>query len=333
MKNSKIDSLGEKIKIAKKAATSSDFFLAAIHYKDALVLARDAGDSLLIKECKKEMVEMNKKAEASFKQFNFEQKIPNADIDKVIKSVVRESIIDSLRIIGIHPHLYPKFEEIRATAQKNQPVMLALVSHFTISQDGHVVKGGSNAEYAWLNQIYSISQGLISGIYLNRIFEQLEKAGLNEKGLLSYLKSSKLFPEENFRIIEVGVSRYFAKDYVSSLHILVPQFESVFLFLSEKLGIDVIALNRDKDISTQMKLLSADKLDAAEFQNMWGKDLCAQLKFVLFDQLGYNLRHKIAHGFIKTNECNIEMAHLLIYFYLVVVAHIEAGVISTDTEK
>lgn len=333
MRKSKTDVLNEKLKDAKNAVVSNDFFLAAIHYKDALLLARNTNNSLLIKECKKKVIEMNKKAESSFKQFSFEQKIPNADIDKVVKSVVRKNIIDSLRIIGIHPHLYPKLEEIRATAQKNQPVMLALVSHFTISQDGHVVKGGSNAEYAWFNQIYSISQGLISGVYLNRIFEQLEKAGLNENELLSYLKSSKLFPEENFRIIDVGISRYFAKDYVSSLHILVPQFESVFLFLSEKLGIDVIALNRDKDISTQMKALSGDKLDTTEFQNIWGKDLCAQLKFVLFDQMGYNLRHKIAHGLITMDECIVEMARLVLYFYLVIAVRIGTETIGANREK
>ena len=248
----------------------------------------------------------------------------------MIKSVVRKNITESLMVIGIHPYLYPKFNEVRATAQSNQPVMLTLVSHFTVSQDGHLIKGGSNAEYAWFNKIYSISQGLISGVYLNRIFKKKKKTGLDEEKLLSYLKSSRLFSEEKLGIIEVGVRRYFAKDYISSLHILVPQFESVFLFLSEKLGIDVIALNRDKEVSTQMKLLTADKLDTTEFHGVWGEDLCAQLKFVLFDQMGYNLRHKIAHGLIKSEECSVEMARLVIYFYLVIAARIGTEVVETN---
>ncbi len=211
--------------------------------------------------------------------------------------------------------------------------MLSLVSSSTISSDGHVVKGGSDTEYAWFNTIYTFSQGFINNAYLNRIFEELEKNGLGEKILIDYLKSSRLFPEDKFGIIEKGVSRYFEKDYISSLHILTPQFESAFLFLSEKLGIDVIALNAGKDISTQMKLLSADKLDTLEFQNIWGIDLCAQLKFVLFEQLGYNLRHKIAHGLIKSDECTVEMARLVIYFYLVIVARIGVEEISLNPEK
>ncbi|MBP9709380.1 MAG: DUF4209 domain-containing protein [Oligoflexales bacterium] len=322
MVTSKTKTLAEKIKIAEGASASGDFFLASMHYKDALAMARDAGDSLSIRKCKKGVVEMNKKAEASFNKFSVEQTIPDVEIDKVVKSIVRKNIIESLLIVGMHPHLYPKLKEIKTTAKKNQPVMLALVSLFTVSQDGHLVKGGSDAECSWFNKIYSISQGLISGVYLNRIFEQLEKTGLDEKLLISYLKSSRLFSEESFGIIEIGISRYFAKDYISSLHILVPQFESVFLSLSEKLGIDVIALNRDKEISTQMKLLSTDRLDAAEFHAVWGEDLCAQLKFVLFDQMGYNLRHNIAHGLIKTDWCTVEMNRLIIYFYLVVAARV-----------
>lgn len=333
MKKNKSNPLDEKIEAAKRAETSNDFFLSAIHYKDALALARSAGDSFLIKECKKKVIEMNKKAEDSFKKFNLEQEIPKGEIDRIVKSVVRKKISESLNIIGIHPALYSKFEEIFSIAKKNQPVMLSLVSSSTISSDGHVVKGGSDAEYVWFNTIYTFSQGFINSAYLNKIFEELEKNSLGEKILIDYLKSSRLFPEDKFGIIEKGVSRYFEKDYISSLHILTPQFESAFLFLSEKLGIDVIALNAGKDISTQMKLLSADKLDTLEFQNIWGKDLCAQLKFVLFEQLGYNLRHKIAHGLIKSDECTVEMARLVIYFYLVIVARIGVEEISLNPEK
>lgn len=330
MQQSKADALNEKIDAAKRAEASNDFFLAAMQYQDALALARDAGDSASIKACKKKLIEMNKLAEDAFHKFSFEEKIPNEAVEKVVQSVVRKDLAESLRVIGIHPALYPKAEEIRATPQ---PVALAITNHFTVSEDGHVVKGGSDAEKAWFNTIYAIGQGFISGVYLNRIFERLEETMLNEKELLNYLKSSQLFPEENFKIIEVGMARYFAKDYVSSLHILVLQFESVFLFLSEKLGIDVIALNKGKAISTQMKLLSADKLDTAEFQKVWGEDLCAQLKFVLFEQLGYNLRHKIAHGLIKSDECTVEMVRLVIYFYLVITARIEAEVTSVDSKK
>ena len=46
-----------------------------------------------------------------------------------------------------------------------------------------------------------------------------------------------------------------------------------------------------------------------------GEDFCEQIKYVLFDPLGYKLRHKIAHGEIELAECNQLNTGLIIYFF------------------
>jgi hypothetical protein len=107
------------------------------------------------------------------------------------------------------------------------------------------------------------------------------------------------------------------------LHILIPKLEALFLNLSEKLGIDVIGLNREKEISTQTKTLSETHLDSPAFKNVWGEDLCEQLNFVLFRPLGYKLRHKVAHGEILFGECNYSSATLILFFYIMLLARIK----------
>jgi hypothetical protein len=83
------------------------------------------------------------------------------------------------------------------------------------------------------------------------------------------------------------------------------------------MGLDVVAHEkRGEDVSTRTITLSESHLDSDDFQKVFGKNFCRQVKFVLFEQMGYKLRHKIAHGDIKSGECNYQNANLIIYLYL-----------------
>lgn len=320
MKKDKRTELDTELETAKNQERVGEFFVAAHHYKKALELARDLGDSVSITLCKNKVIETNKKSKSEFKEVSFEQQVSEEDIEKDVAPIVEGDLITVLRTIGVYPFLYPNYEQIKANTK--MPVTFALASVSVISEDGHLVKGGTDGSHSWLMKTYAIHQGFINGIYLPRIFKRLITKGLSEQSLTEYLKSTGIFPEENLKIILIGINRYFARDYVSALHILVPQFENVFLFLSEKLKIDVVALNRGIEVSTQNKTLSAELLGKDAFQDVWGKNLCEQLKFILFDQLGYTLRHKVAHGYIKAEECNEEAANLALYLFLVLAARI-----------
>lgn len=107
------------------------------------------------------------------------------------------------------------------------------------------------------------------------------------------------------------------------MHILVPQFEAVFLDLSESCGIDIVALDQRLGIATRTKTLSDRYLSSEEFVKIWGEDFCQQIKFVLFEPLGYKLRHKVAHGEILEEECNFQNVVLIIYFFLVLLGKIK----------
>lgn len=319
------EDLHKKIKEAEDSENKSNFFASAHHYKDALIIARKLNDSESIKSCKKKLVEMNQKSDDFFKKLSTDVTIPNEEFDKVVDFILDGNLDLILKKIGGHPYLLPRMEHVEKTATKTIPIVYQIASLSTISNDGNLVKGGENGDLAWKMKVYSIHQNLIDEILLKRIFERLsdKKFNFNEKTLMLYLRSKKTFPEKNLNIIETGISRYFNGDYISALHILIPQFENIFLFMSEKIGIDTLSLNRTKDISTQLKTLSSEYLSSEEFQTKWGRDLCEQIKFVLFEPLGYTLRHKIAHGQIIAEECNKKMANLIIYFLLVLAVKIK----------
>lgn len=316
------EELSTKLKQAQDAESASDFFTAAHYYKGVLMAARDLGDSQNITLCKKKVIEMNQKSKDSFKEFSIEQNIPNEKINKVVDSILEGNLEEVLKKIGRHPFLFPKIQQVEESARGSMPLAHQIASLSAISQSGHLVRGGADGNYSWVMQMYEMQQGFIIGLYLSRIFSGLASKGFSEESLLAYLRSRNIFPENNLSVIAVGINRYFAEDYVSVLHILVPQFENVFLFISEKLGIDIVALNRGKEVSTQLKTLSTKHLISEAFQSKWGRDFCEQLKFVLFEPLGYMLRHKVAHGQMIKEECTLQIANLILYFYLVLTARV-----------
>ncbi len=327
------DELKAKLEEAQNSENSGDFFSASFHYKNATELARSLGDSATLTLCKNKIVEMNRKSDSAYKEISFEQQVPTEEINKVVNPILEGDIETVLKTIGIHPALIPKIQHIEASAKKTMPITYQIASLSTISTDGHLLKGGADGNIAWTMKMYSIHQGLITDLYLSRIFSGLTEKGLNKENLIDYFKKTRIFPENNLEIISVGIERYFANDYVSALHILIPQFENIFLYISEKAGIDIVSLNRTKEISTQLKTLSSEHLSSDAFQKSWGKDLCEQLKFVLFEQLGYTLRHKIAHGQIGKNECTLTNANLILYFFLVLSARIGIETKPKDTSN
>ena len=162
-------------------------------------------------------------------------------------------------------------------------------------------------------------------IYLNPIFYSLIRKNkkLTFKVLSEYFVNSGLMDTNQLEIVDIGLEKYFEEDYVSALHILVPQFEAFLLDVAKKLGINIVALDTKLDVATRTLTLSEVHLDSDDFKKVFGENLCRQIKFILFEPLGYKLRHKIAHGEISYNECNFQNMTLILYLYLVLLARIK----------
>jgi len=327
-------SFQNKIEEAKNAENAEDFFRASFLYKDALSQAIKLNNSNQIKFCKNKVVEMNKKSIASgkdFKEVSFTQELPEdkkkAHEEFISKFLNKGDLKTILRAIGKHPFFFPKVADVQKTTNNTMPISYQIASLSTISNDGHTLRGSSDGNYAWFMKMYDMNQQLVMLLYVGRIIYELMENKPNGNHLtidtlLDYFNNSKIIEEGNLKIISVGLQKYFDKDYISALHILVPQFESVFLKISERCGIDIVALDQKQSVATRTKTLSEYYLDLDEFKKVWGEDFCRQIKFILFEQLGYKIRHKIAHGEITKEECNFQNATLVLYLYLVLLSRV-----------
>lgn len=315
---------------AKKAEENQNFFNASAFYKEALELAAKLQDSKSIKICKNKIVEMNKKSIESGKDFRevettiqLTKEEQNA-FNKIVESVIGiKKINDTLKVIGQSPYFCPDVQTIEKQTSSTIPVTYQIATLSTISDGGHNLRGGSKGNYSWFVQMYDIHQKSIMDMYINRIFFMLIKdKKLTLQNLDEYFTNSELFSPDQLKIIKVGLERYFKEDYISALHILVPQFESFFLEIAKRFGINVVALDTKVDIATRTIILSENHLDSDEFKKIFGENFCRQIKFILFEPMGYKIRHKIAHGEIRFGECNFSNTTLIIYLYLVLLGRI-----------
>lgn len=325
----------KNIEKANDLETNGDFFAASFYYKEALRSAIKTNDSTSIKILKNKLVEVNKKSIKSgkdFKEISIEHEV-NEDEAKILEEFISKltsltDIDDVLKKIGNSLSFCPKLNVVKEMAKKTTPISYAFASTSTISSEGHLVSGGDNGNVSWFMQMYDLSQKIIINLYLTPLLKKLLTltgggATLTFDSVFDYFQKTNIIESRNVELIKIGLKDYFFGDYVSCLHVLIPQFESVFLGLSEKCGIDIVALDQKIGIATRTKTLSDRYLSSEEFINIWGEDFCFQIKFVFFEPLGYKLRHKIAHGEILKEECNFDNCNLVIYFFLVLLGRVK----------
>ena len=323
--------LESKIIEAQEAETNGNYMAAASYYKEALQTARELQESKSIKFCKTKLVELNKKSLVEMKKLEVTHEFTDQEQkwikDFIIVFLKQSDKSISLRFIGLTPYLMPKVSDVK-NMSKDMPIFYLFGNTNTISEEGHNIRGGSENNISWYMQMYKISIENITVLNICKILYMLmynNNYSMNMKitELTDYFSRSKIIDGKKLKIVLTGIKKYYKKDYITALHILVPQFEALLLNVAQKNGIDVIALERDKNPSTRLVVLSEQHLKKDEFKKLFGEDFCQQVQFVLFEPLGFRLRHKIAHGEITEDECNFSNTTLIIYLYLVLMARFD----------
>ncbi|MCC7304062.1 hypothetical protein IT418_01445, partial [bacterium] len=305
---------------------------AGFFYADALETAKKIqAQKADITRLKNKLVQSNKKAleggDKYYKEYTHEHKFTQHDIELINKllneflSIKKTPTI--LKIIGVHPAFHMRYQKIKENAEKHVPISYQLVSLSKVSPQGHTIKGGADGTLSWIMEMYDLHLQVLMNSYLGRLFQNLiSTKKLTRRNVTSYFKKSNLFAAENMVLLETAIERFFAKDYVSFLHIAVPQFENIFLKISAGLGLDVVALEPTSEVYTRTKVLSSELILSEKFIETWNEDYCRLIDFLLFEPLGYKLRHKIAHGEIYPGECNFRNAIHVMYLYLALIAAI-----------
>lgn len=251
------------------------------------------------------------------KTVSVEISIPVEVAEAWVNRLLALDLDDALGVLAVTKRFIPRVQEVRAQAarQRQQYPLLSLVSRHTLDSASRIVQRALSDEEqiaASEADVYKIA--LATGDWeLGLAFDRLEsEKGLTAESLMGFLRSRALFEPATLAVVAVGVKRYFGGDYVSALHVLVPQLEDTFRDILAKLGI--------ARTSAQQGLTHEKPLDVVlatpELRVGLGEDLATFFEQLLIRPESENLRNRTAHGLLKLEHCGREATQRVLLCYL-----------------
>jgi hypothetical protein len=108
-------------------------------------------------------------------------------------------------------------------------------------------------------------------------------------------------PPGHETLILRGLHAGFHGDLVLATHLLVPQIENSLRYILEGQGVDVSNLLSD---GTQPVKILGTLLALPQAKEILGDDLVFELQGHLLEKTAFDLRNRLAHGFVTEDECS-----------------------------
>lgn len=191
----------------------------------------------------------------------------------------------------------------------------ALISATRMSRDGRVIAkrpgmGLSNGDSedtqaaVWAEMVkhYGMELGLVVQGDIWPALEVLTlEHRLRESDFVAIASGSPIVPKGRERLLGKALFAGYEKDFVAALHLLTPQIEHMVRWHLKAAGIKTT--NLDQDGIENENGLSA-LMDLPEVTQIFGEDLSFELKALLCDAFGPNLRNELAHGLLDHEACH-----------------------------
>ena len=118
---------------------------------------------------------------------------------------------------------------------------------------------------------------------------------LREIDFVGIASQSPIIPPGREKLFGKALFAGYEKDFISSLHMLVPQIENMVRWHLKSQGVKTTTLDSkgiesENGLSTLMEIPEATKI--------FGEDWAFELKALFCDPVGPNLRNEIAHGLL-----------------------------------
>lgn len=255
-----------------------------------------------------------------FKTISTTQSIPLNQLEEETKAFFKDNIEDTFALVSRSADFIINRKKIgiQAIEQAKNPIY-NFVDFGHIEGNRKVFSTQDNDDIIkhLTFQNYEIELEVCFSTVVSFIWDKMVEMGLTADMVISRICESEYMDETQKDIIAVGIKRFFEDDYVSALHILVPQFESYFRTFFEWGGFPTTSI---KNNGLQHEQNFNDFLRQDFVKETLDENLLFMIEFVMVEQLGKNLRNNIAHGLsdIKTfrkNNCLI-----VIYLFWLITA-------------
>ncbi len=138
----------------------------------------------------------------------------------------------------------------------------------------------------------------------------IDTYGLTPDVLCDLISRSPIFVADKRTILSIGLTSYVEEDYITSVHLLIPQIEDAIRELAEALGRAV--LKRVRNGGFHLKTLD-ELLRDKGVREVLGDGFAAYLRVLLTDQRGWNLRNDICHRVMPSEAFGKGVADRIIH--------------------
>jgi len=320
--------------------------LAALSFcQQALENYKIIKDEKKISEIEKKYAELRD----SMKLAEFKQKI---DLSKHIKKckeiavkLAKEAPEEIIKTLMVSKQLLPKYKDMEKIAEDmgKEHVLLEIFQKVVMDQRGHPAQHfteDSEKKYFGVLEQYQMDLQ-INKIYLIReiFFSAISNKKLTTKGLLEFLVKHSWYGKNISKKLDEGreityswinllapsIHEYFKEmerfflgmnnypNLVLSIDSLTLKIEGLFRDICTFSGVSTFYQTKDKKARNVVREKDLHALLYEEkIKELFDEDDLLFFRFLLVEQAGLNLRHRIAHSLLHFQEYSVDLMHLLI---------------------
>lgn len=309
-----------------------DGFNMAHHLEKAIQTYREAGEKAKAEELIHELKEANKIAVSQMKPIKAE-----IDATPLIKladdSLQGKNGLDAINgFISLYqPCSYEKERISVEELAKKYPLQAILGKSIFTSESnisakipGMLEDNTDNTQAAIIQQ-YNLSQNLVAATTLRRAIVIILKSDETWKtAVKEIITMSKFVPEERRDIFEKAITAGFEGDLLVFTHLIIPQIENSIrvIFALNKLKVTAVSPEGTQEERDLNSLLTD-----ANAEGILGRDLAWEMRSLLIEKSGPNLRNRLCHGLMSSENLYSTSAVFLLWLtlYLVVDFQIKDG--------
>jgi tetratricopeptide (TPR) repeat protein len=299
-----------------KEKGSDNYLLMIKHLEDAIKTYRTVSgmkkkiDKLLI-----EMEPYKKKVSENLKEFSYQTDISHI-VKEIEKSFKKINKLESIYKLAYIKRIVPK-RNLREQVEKRISPLDFIASTEMIDNNGRRIVNmpdllsGTEEEKEKAFDAYMLQEAannhsytgsILIGNALRIIREEHE---ISRSDLENIVRDNLFIPKGRELIYRDGLFEGFQGNFLTAIHILIPQLENSFREFARLCG-DLVTTFED-DGKEQVKSLNSI-FELPKFIDAYDEDLIFDLRSLLTEKYGSNIRNKLAHGLLTYEEASSSIA-------------------------
>ena len=198
-------------------------------------------------------------------------------------------------LVGLFRYVIPKVDAMWEQTEnlRNEFPLAAAFTRIPIRETAiptaysNSIEDSTHSDYV---ENYTLEVKYWAEVLSSSVRDYEENMQITTNNYLDYLHTFELHEQAVLKLIECGIQRHYEKDYISSIHILIPQVENTLRRLLEQKGISVL---RSHNQILQYLTLGS-QIESS--RPILGTDLVEFLRIKLVEDDGINLRNRVCHS-------------------------------------